>query len=272
MMPRVLGGGMIHTRLAGLLLASVLVAVAHGGASKDDVDGANDPLSANVAAALHDQFVASRYGRGGDTENELSFQATLPHRLGGVPQLLQATIPIVTSPEERGDRTSGLGDIELQDIVTYQSGSLELGLGPVLTFPSATDDRLGDGKWQAGATAAAVGTEPWGILAAIVTYQHSFANDGHRRPTQNELEVQPFVTYDLPDAFYLRSTAMWTWDLQDGSFSMPFGLGAGKVWKLPNDATLNAFVEPQYTVAYEGDVPQWQVFAGVELQLAPDGG
>jgi len=32
------------------------------------------------------------------------------------------------------------------------------------------------------------------------------------------------------------------------------------------------FVEPEYTVAHEGEVPQWQVFAGFNVQLPASGG
>jgi len=38
----------------------------------------------------------------------------------------------------------------------------------------ATNDRLGTGKWQAGAATAAIAPQPWGLLGALVTYQHSY--------------------------------------------------------------------------------------------------
>jgi hypothetical protein len=96
--------------------------------------------------------------------------------------------------------------------------------------------------------------------------QHSFAGD-EDRPTQNGLQAQPFFIYNLPQAFYLRSTATWNFDLQRGDFYIPVGLGAGKIWKTENGTTLNLFVEPQGTVAHEGVSPKLQVFMGFNMQF-----
>lgn len=49
----------------------------------------------------------------------------------------------------------------------------------------------------------------------------------------------------------------------------PISLGVGKVWKVNDHLTVNAFLEPQYTVWRNGDgVPRWQIFGGVNLQSA----
>jgi len=137
----------------------------------------------------------------------------------------------------------------------------------------ATNDRLGTGKWQAGAATAAIAPQPWGLLGALVTYQHSFAGVDDR-PTQNGLQTQPFVIYNLPQAFYLRSTATWNFDLQRGDYYIPLGLGGGKGWKLSSGTTINLFAEPQYAVAHDGIAPQWQLFMGLNFQfpLTPHGG
>ena len=261
------------SRLAAVVLLLVAVAPVRAETSAEVVNGSNDPLSANIGVTLQNQYFASYYANPGADGNTLALQGTWPHDLGGLPQLFEVSVPIVTSPDGNEDRTSGLGDVIVFDELLHDGGWYELGAGPQVTAPSATDDRLGAGKWQAGVTSAAVlSHEDWGLVAVVVTYQHSFANDGHRRPTQNDLTVQPFVTIDLPDQFYLRSTGTWSWDLQHGDYAIPLGLGAGKVWELPDETTVNVFVEPQYTVAYEGEVPQWQVVAGFNVQLPASGG
>ena len=86
-------------------------------------------------------------------------------------------------------------------------------------------------------------------------------------PTQNSLQAQPFVIYNLPQGFYLRSSATWSFDLQRGDYYIPLGLGVGKVWKTVDGATLNLFVEPQGTVAHEGVAPKLQVFMGLSMQF-----
>jgi hypothetical protein len=256
-----------------LLVVFAAVASARAKTSAEVVNGSNDPLSANLGLMLENQYAASYYGDPGADGNMLELRATVPHELGGLPQLFDVSVPIVTSRDGDESRTSGLGDVVVSDQLRWDGGWYELGAGPQLTAPSATDDRLGDGKWQAGlASAAVLPHEDWGLLAAVVTYQHSFASDGHDRPTRNDLTVQPFVTLNLPDQFYLRSTATWTWDLQQGEYAIPFGLGVGKVWALTNETTVNVFLEPQYTVAHEGDVPQWQLVVGFNVQGSAGGG
>jgi hypothetical protein len=80
---------------------------------------------------------------------------------------------------------------------------------------------------------------------------------------------------NLRAAFYLRSTASWSFDVEHDNWFIPFGLGAGWVWKLGDGTTVNVFGEPQFTVAHhennDGPSPHWQYFMGVNLQF-PLGG
>ena len=175
-------------------------------------------------------------------------------------------MPIVTSPDEPIGSETGLGDINLFDLFIFKAGRVELGAGPQMTFPTATDDRLGTGKWQAGAAVFGVAPQSWGLLGGLVTYQHSFAGDDDRATT-SVLQAQPFVIVNLPQGFYLRSTATWNFDLEQDAYYIPIGFGVGKVWVLKNGATFNLFAEPQYTVAHDGIAPAWQVFMGLNMQF-----
>lgn len=256
----------------GLIVLAVLVVglpvgvAAQGGPTAEDMNNSNNPLTPALGVNVQDQYAFSYYGLDDSDSNALLLRGVLPHKLFGWPQILRATVPIVTSPDEPLGSETGLGDFNVFDILLFKAGPLELGVGPQLTVPSATDDRLGTGKWQAGAALLAIAPQSWGLLGALVTYQHSFAGDDDR-PTQSSLQAQPFVIYNLPGGFYLRSTATWSFDLERGDYNIPVGLGVGKVWKLAGGTTLNLFAEPQYTVAHEGVAPQWQIFTGLNLQF-----
>ena len=53
-----------------------------------------------------------------------------------------------------------------------------------------------------------------------------------------------------------------TFDLGNHTTAVPVGFGAGKVWSFGNGNTVNAFVEPQYSVVHSRiGVPVWQIFA-----------
>jgi hypothetical protein len=211
----------------------------------EEVNEANNPLTPKITVNLQDQYMGSYYGLSDSDSNSVLVRGVLPHKLFSLPQILRATIPIVTSPDP---------------------GGIELGIGPQLTMDSATDDRLGTGRWQLGAAGVVISPFSWGLLGGLVTYQHSV--DSHdTRPTQNNLSSQPFVIYNLPQGFYLRSSATWNFDLQRGNFYIPLGFGAGKVWKLENGTTLNLFAEPQVTVAHDGVAPKFQLFSGLNMQF-----
>jgi len=259
----------VRVLLAAIALASAMSAPSRaqdGGApSTSQMNDSNNPLTPALGLNLQDQLITSYFGLPDAVGNNVLLRGILPFKLG-LPQVMRLTAPIVTSPGEPVPSTTGLGDINLFDIFLFKAGRTELGIGPQITVPSATDDRLGTGKWQAGAAGVAIWPNPWGLVGGLVTYQHSFAGESDR-PTQNALQSQPFVIYNLPEAFYLRSTAIWNFDLQRGAFYIPFGLGIGKVFGVGGGSTLNVFAEPQYTVASDGVAPQWLLFAGLNFQL-----
>lgn len=147
-----------------------------------------------------------------------------------------------------------------------KKGGIELGVGPLLTMPTASDDALGAGKWQGGLAAVVVHSSPRGVAGGLVQWQASFA--GHKdRPDVNMLSAQPVFIRNLHDGWYLRSSGTWTFNLETDDYFIPLGLGAGKVFK-SGTTVLNAFVEPQWTVAHEGNgLPQFTVFFGISAQL-----
>jgi hypothetical protein len=57
------------------------------------------------------------------------------------------------------------------------------------------------------------------------------------------------VTYNLPQGFYLRSARIWTFDLVHAVSFITLGFGLGEVVKFGDKITMNAIVEPQYSIA-----------------------
>jgi hypothetical protein len=161
--------------LAWLVLGLPVVGVAQ---TAQEVNEANNPLTPKITVNLHNFYVPSYYGLPDSDSNTGLLRGVLPHRLFGWPQILRASIPIVTSPDEPLGSTTGLGDINMFDLFLFKAGGVELGFGPQLTIDSATDNRLGTGKWQAGAAGVVIAPQPWGLIGGLVTYQHSFAGEG----------------------------------------------------------------------------------------------
>jgi len=250
---------------ATLFVALSLAPLTLSAQTTDEVNEANSPLTPSITANVQDLYAPRLYDSDGSS-NSLLLRGVLPHALGGIPQIVRGTLPITSAPDVNGN-TRGLGDLNLFDLALFKQGTMALGIGPQLTVPTATDPVLGTGKWQAGLAAVVVAPQAWGLMGALVTWQHSFAGPSDR-PTQNNLVVQPLLIYNLPQGVYLRSTANWNFDLARGNYVIPIGAGAGKVFLLSDGTTINVFAEPQWTIAHHGaGQPEFQVFMGVNMQF-----
>ncbi|WP_237170048.1 hypothetical protein [Pandoraea faecigallinarum] len=255
---------------SGLCAGILLLVLSTGGnavaqTSADDANKSNNPLNLAASFNIQNFYTPSLFGTGGHT-NDLLLRPTIPFGPNGfvpVPQIFRVTVPVSTRPDPNGGYNTGLGDVNLFDIFLVHSGETEIGIGPLVTLPTATDRTLGSGKWQAGLSAVVVNANKQRLLGALVQWQHSFAGQSDR-PTVQSLTTQPFLIWNLPEGWYLRSTATWTFDLQHGNYYIPVGFGAGKAWK-SGTTILNLFVEPQYSVAHSGSVPKWQIFAGLNM-------
>lgn len=235
----------------------------------EDVNAANNPLTPKITINFQDYYIPSFIGAPGDPEaNQFLLRGLIPSDMWGLPQLLRFTLPVATSPDTPSGYVTGLGDLTLMDIfILPKHGEVTFGAGPLIVLPTATDTSLGAGKWQIGAAGVVVAPQSWGLFAGLLTYQTSFAGSSDRDDV-NLLTFQPIVNVNLAEGWYLRSSATWNFDLEDGDSYIPVGLGIGKVIPLDSGITMNAFVEPQYTVWHDGEgAPRWQIFAGVNFQF-----
>ena len=238
------------------------------GQGTDAVNEANNPLTPKITINLQDYYVPSLFGTPGRQANQFLFRGVIPMKIGDVGQLFRFTLPVATSPTFPNGTDTGFGDLTLIDLFPFRGlGKVTFAVGPVLTAPTASTDALGAGRWQGGAAGVVVAPQSWGILAGLLIYQHSFALD-RGRDEVSVMTFQPIVNYNLPNHFYLRSSAIWSFDLAHQASYIPVGLGLGKVWLLEKGITMNAFIEPQITIWKEGDgAPHWQIFAGVNFQF-----
>ncbi|MDR5809273.1 hypothetical protein [Caballeronia sp. LZ019] len=247
------------------VLFAMLTDTASSQSASEDANKSNNPLNLAASFNVQNYFTPSIFGASGHT-NDFLLRPTVPIGPNNVipfPEIFRLTVPISTRPAPTGGYNTGLGDINLFDIFLLSQGQTQIGVGPLITAPTATDRTLGTGKWQAGLAAVAVNATKQRLLGALVQWQHSFAGQSDR-PTVQSLTTQPFVIWNLPEGWYIRSTGVWTFDLQRGTYYIPVGLGGGKAWR-SGSTIFNAFIEPQYSVAHSGNVSQWQIFAGLNM-------
>ena len=114
-----------------------------------------------------------------------------------VPQILRITTPLATRPQPASGYSTGLGDINLFDIFLLKQEGVKIGVGPLITAPSALEDELGSGKWQAGLSAVAIKSSPRWMAGTLVHGKKGFAGDGERDDVETGT-LQPIVVYKLP--------------------------------------------------------------------------
>lgn len=230
--------------------------------SEEELKRANDPMADIKAVNIQNYIVSRLYGTDAEL-NQLLLRYSQP--LGRV--LLRVTMPFVTSSGGIGkEPTSGLGDLNLFGIYSFSSNGNKIGIGPNLTIPTGTHG-LGSGKWQAGISILAFMARShvvqWGTL---LQWQTSFAGDENRADI-SLLTPQVFFIWQIGSGFCLRSTGVWSFNLENGDYNVPIGLGVGKVVKA-GKMVFNIFAEPQFTVLAEGiGQPKFQTFVGFNTQF-----
>jgi len=167
----------------------------------------------------------------------LTAKPVVPITLNSEWNLISRTIvPLVYQDDifpGAGDQT-GLGDI-LQSFFFSPSKPTVLGLiwgaGPVLLFPTATDDLLGSEKWAVGPTGVILKQSgPW-TYGILVNHLWDVAGDDDRADINNTF-LQPFVSYTAPRAwtFTLQTESTYSWESEE--WSVPINFAVSKLTKL----------------------------------------
>ncbi len=161
---RLLGRGRVLT-LAGAC-ATLWPCLSVQAQSADDANQSNNPLNLAPSLNFQNYYTPRLFGTNAHT-NDFLVRPTIPIAPGdwiGVPQILRMTAPVSTRPTLDGGYKTGLGDLNVFDIFLLSQGTLDVGVGPMLTMPTATRPELGAGKWSGGLAAVAVHPGKEGLL------------------------------------------------------------------------------------------------------------
>ncbi len=196
------------------------------------------------------------------TQNVLNFQPVIPFKLNEDWNLITRWItPVVYQPRLSPQDGSefGLGNVQPAFFLspTQPSNGIIWGAGPQLFLPTATDKTLGVNEWGAGPAFVALKMqEPW-VYGALIN--NIWAGTGDSRV--NQMLIQPFVNYNLPQGWYLTSSPIITsnWVAPENNrWTVPVGGGVGRLFridKLPVNAQLQAF----YDVVRPTGAPSWML-------------
>jgi hypothetical protein len=191
--------------------------------------------------------IGFNYGPNQAVQNVLNFQPVIPIHLGPVNLITRTIFPIVTQPSftAGGGSTTGLGDITFTAFISPAGEGTELiwGIGPVVTFPTATSAAVGSqSTWGLGVSGVVLSMQgPW-VFGALANNVWSVAGD-----KANNFLLQPFINFNFKGGWYVTTSPIITanWEASSNNqWLVPFGGGGGKLQffgKVPINFTAQAY-------------------------------
>jgi len=253
--------------MAGMFLAFMSGPMAHAEKIKQLAKDVENPVSDLVRAGFTN---GTSFGEGANNHlyDVLQLEASTTRRFGDWALLNRFTIPLLYLPasaiEDKTGSMTGLGDIVYTGFFARDESKRRFkligGIGPTFILNTATDDRLGFGKWSVGPTLALASTPaPW-VVGAIVRNVWSFAGDNQRRNV-NLFTLQPFVNYNFSNGWYLTSTpaivANWKAEDERNRWTVPIGGGFGKIIFRGEKRPINIRLQGFYFLEKSDRAPDW---------------
>jgi hypothetical protein len=217
--------------------------VRHGKAEASLAKAAQNPVANMMSLPLQWNFYTAG-GLGSKSAMVLNVQPVLPLPIGEKWLIVSRTIvpftsiplpgvvPAVDTGALGGPRASGIADIQEQAYFTSaKPGKFTWAVGPVFSFPTATNNIVRTGQWGLGPTVVGlVMPGPWviGMLANNI-WRIGGAAHGH---VLNTLTLQPFINFNLPHAWAISTAPLITSDwsaVDDQRWTVPIGLGVSKI-------------------------------------------
>ncbi len=272
--------GIIALVTAFVLKISILACSGPAAAQSSEGDLANasqNPV-ANLISVPFQNNTLFGLGDADDTANLLNIQPVIPFTVGNWNLINRTIIPVIyfpgltvdlpTIPGEPEaptsivvDSTFGIGDINHTTCLSPANpGKLIWGVGPSINLKTATDDRLGSGKWSAGPSVVfLMQPAPW-TIGVLMRQLWSFAGDSSRDDV-NQFLMQPFVNYNMKNGWYLVSSPIITanWDADD-KWLVPVGGGVGRIFRIGRQP-VNATVQAYSNVIRPDLAPEWSLRA-----------
>jgi hypothetical protein len=195
---------------------------------------AQNPIANLISVPVENDFNPQT---GIDKEDSyvMELKPVVPFRLSKDWTLITRTIvPVIQVPDLAPgiNGTTGLGDANLSLFLSpAKAGPIIWGAGPIVSFPTATEDILGTKKVSVGPTVVALRSQGHWLYGMLVNNLFSVAGPS-ARPDVNQMLAQPFVNYNLRHKWYLTSSPVITanWEKQRAErWLVPVGGGVGKI-------------------------------------------
>ena len=258
--------------LFSLTAAVVSMAVPLSSSAEDDLAAkAQNPIASMISLPID---TSVDFGADNGTAVISNIQPVVPVSLGDWNLVSRAIIPVAyvegaigglpsipAAPPISSQPAFGLGDINYTGFLSpAKTDWLIWGVGPSLTFPTATDSILGSGKWSAGPSVVMLTQpKPWS-LGVLVRQLWSFGGQQSRADV-NQTMLQYFINYNLSDGWYLMTdpAMLSNWKASPGNrWTIPVGGGVGRIFSIGKQP-VNVRLRAYYNVERPDGAPEWSI-------------
>ena len=266
--------------IQALLMTTLLLGLSTMSTAQEQKTGASDlakaaqnPIAAMISLPFQNN-TNFNIGPQEGTQNILNIQPVWPVDLNPKWNLITRTIlPVISQPEfvSGQGRTNGIGDIQFSAFFSpkepTEAGWI-WGAGLIAQLDTASDDKLGAGKWGLGPTAVALKVDDQWVYGGLINNVWSVAGDDDRADI-NIMLIQPFVNYNFPDkpGRYLTFAPIMTadWEADSGDqWTVPLGGGIGQIMKWGKQP-VNLQASAYYNVVTPDNGADWQLRLQAQL-------
>ena len=195
---------------------------------------AQNPIASLISVPIENDF-NPQTGIKKDDSYVLELKPVIPVRLSNDWTMITRTvIPVIQVPDLAPgvDGTAGVGDVQLSLFLSpAKAGAVIWGAGPVISFPTASQEILGTKKVSVGPTVVVLRSQGHWLFGTLVQNLFSVAGPA-ARPDVNQMLLQPFANYNLRHGWYLTSSPIITanWEVSPNQrWVVPVGGGVGKI-------------------------------------------
>jgi hypothetical protein len=229
---------LVQSPLPAILIALTAVCLTVPRASAQETSEiakqAQNPIASLISVPIENDF-NPQTGFKKDDNYVLELKPVIPVPLSNDWTLITRTIiPVIQEPDLAPgvDGTSGVGDVQLSLFLSpAKAGPVIWGAGPVISFPTASQEILGTKKVSIGPTVVVLRIQGHWLFGTLVQNLSSVAGPT-ARPDVNQMLMQPFANYNLRHGWYLTSSPIITanWEVNSNErWLVPVGGGFGKI-------------------------------------------
>lgn len=261
-------GNRLRFAVAISLAGAAVVANAQGQSAAASADQAVAELAKklqNPIASLISVPIQNNWDFGIGPANAMRYtvnvQPVIPFSLSEDWNVITRTIvPVIyaESPVAGGSDKFGLGDINqsffFSPIAPTSSGWI-WGAGPVLLYPTATDDALGSEKFGLGPTAVLLKQEKGWTYGLLANHIWSVAGPSSRADVSATF-LQPFLSFTTKKFTTLGLAAESTYDWENQQWTVPLNMSASQLLKIGKQPVSFALGVKYYAEKPSGG-PDW---------------